>query len=488
MTADAAIEFRAVSYRHPPSRQGRPRDALSEIDCAVREGERVLLTGPSGSGKTTLLRCCNGLIPHARSGILEGDVLVQGQNTRDCAIGDLSATVGMVFQDPDHQIFTADVVSEIAFGPEQLGWPTSRIDRAVREAMRQFRLEHLADRQTTDLSWGERQRLAIASVAVVRPAVLVLDEPFSGLDSASAAALLDLLSVLNRESGTTIILSEHRAQLVASWASRRISLAGGKIVGDSAVTGPMPSVRNDFPPRAGESVRPVREAIITLQGIAFRHGRAKAPVLDGITLTIAAGEVLVLTGPNGSGKSTLLKHLNGLLRPESGSILIDGKAIEDRTVAEIARTVGLVCQHADYQLFGETVAEELAFAPGNIGTSPSEISQRIDRVRRQLDIEHIELQASPLALSVGEKQRVSIASVLTMDTPVLALDEPTLGLDPEAKYRLADLLIALRTEGKAIIVATHDTEFAGTVADRIVRIDCGRIVDDRRISEERVGI
>ncbi|MFA7198785.1 MAG: ABC transporter ATP-binding protein [Methanoculleus sp.] len=479
MTADTAIEFRGVSFRHPASRSARPRGVLAGIDCVIREGERVLLTGPSGSGKTTFLRCCNGLIPHARPGTLEGDVFVRGRNTRDCTINDLAATVGMVFQDPDHQIFSTDVVSEIAFGPEQLGWPASRIDRALTEVLHQFRLDHLADRQTTELSWGERQRLAIASIVVVHPAILILDEPFSGLDAASAAGLLDLLGALNRDFGMTIVLSEHRAELVASWASRRIDLVDGKIAGDGRSLVPPAPLRRNPSSRAGTA----SAGIVTLQDVTFRHPGRDTPALDGVSLTIYPGEVTVLAGPNGSGKSTLLKHLNGLLRPESGRITVAGKDTRNGTVAELARTVGLVCQHADYQLFGETIAEELAFAPANLGVPPDVITQRIESVRERLGIGHLGIDASPLALSVGEKQRVSIASVLTMDTPVLVLDEPTLGLDPGAKQRLAGVIATLCTRGKAVIVATHDAEFSSTVADRIVAIERGRVVDDRRVPE-----
>ncbi|MCE5337556.1 MAG: energy-coupling factor ABC transporter ATP-binding protein [Methanomicrobiaceae archaeon] len=483
MTADTAIEFRGFSFRHPASRSARPREVLSGIDCIIWEGERVLLTGPSGSGKTTFLRCCNGLIPHARPGTLEGDVFVRGRNTRDCTISDLATTVGMVFQDPDHQIFSTDVLSEIAFGPEQLGWPSSRIDRAVTDVLHLLRFDHLADRQTTELSWGERQRLAIASIVVVHPAILVLDEPFSGLDVASAAGLLDLLDTLNRESGMTIILSEHRAELVAPWASRQITLVDGTIAADDRPPAPCAPPLSTSPHRAA---RAASAGIVTLEGVTFRHPGRETPALDDVSLTIHPGEVTVLAGPNGSGKSTLLKHLNGLLQPESGQITVNGRDTRDGTVAEIARTVGLVCQHADYQLFGETIAEELAFAPANLGISSDVITQRIASVREHLGIGHLGLEVSPLALSVGEKQRVSIASVLTMDTPVLALDEPTLGLDPGAKQRLAGVITTLCAGGKAVVVATHDTEFSRAVADRIVRIERGRIVGDHRVPEEGV--
>ena len=479
MRADPAIEFRSVSFRHPAYRSARPREVLSGIDCTIREGERVLLTGPSGSGKTTFLRCCNGLIPHARPGTFKGDVFVRGQNTRDCTIGDLAPTVGMVFQDPDHQIFSNDVVSEIAFGPEQFGWPSSRIDRAVTEILEEFRLDPLRDRQTTELSWGERQRLAIASVVVLRPAILILDEPFSGLDAASASGLLALLDTLNRESGMTIILSEHRTELVARWASRRISLVDGRLIEPPAPD----ALPRDRPPH--RRARAACAGIATLENVTFRHPGRDLPAMDGVSLAIYPGEATVLSGPNGSGKSTLLKLLNGLLRPESGRITVGGRETPEKTVAEIARTVGLVCQHADYQLFGETIAEELAFAPTNLGTPPDVITQRIEHVREHLGIGHLGLTVSPLALSVGEKQRVSVASVLTMDTPVLALDEPTLGLDPAAKQRLAGLIDTLCVHGKAVVVATHDAEFSAAVADRIVRIERGRIVDDCRVQEEQ---
>jgi len=479
MRADPAIEFRSVSFRHPASRSARSREVLAGIDCVIGEGERVLLTGPSGSGKTTFLRCCNGLIPHARPGIFRGDVFVRGRNTRDCTIGDLATTVGMVFQDPDHQIFSNDVVSEIAFGPEQLGWPSSRIDRAVNDILEQFRLDRLCDRQTTELSWGERQRLAIASVVVLHPAILILDEPFSGLDAARAAGLLDLLGTLNRESRMTIILTEHRTELVGRWASRRISLVDGRLIEPPAPD----ALSRDR--RSRRRTGAVRAGIVALENVTFRHPEGVLPALDDVSLTLHSGEATVLAGPNGSGKSTLLRLLNGLLRPESGKIAVDGRDACESTVAEIARTVGLVCQHADYQLFGETIAEELAFAPANLGTPPDVITQRIERVREALGIGHLGLAAAPRALSVGEKQRVSIASVLTMDTPVLALDEPTLGLDPAAKQRLAGLIDTLCAHGKAVVIATHDAEFSAAVADRVVRLDRGRIVGDCRVREER---
>jgi len=477
MTADPAIEFRSVSFRHPAFRSVPSREVLTGIDCTIREGERVLLTGSSGSGKTTFLRCCNGLIPHARPGIFKGDVFIRGQNTRDCTISDLATTVGMIFQDPDHQIFSNNVVSEIAFGPEQLGWPASRIDRAVTEILELFRLDPLRDRQTTELSWGERQRLAIASVVVLRPAILILDEPFSGLDAANAAGLLDLLDTLNRSSGMTIVLSEHRAELVARWASRRITLVDGKITEPSVSD----ALQRNSPPC--RTARTAGAGIVTLQNVTFRHPGREIPAMDSVSLSIYSGEVTVLSGPNGSGKSTLLKLLNGLLRPDSGEVIVDGTDVRERTVAEIARTVGLVCQHADYQLFGESIEEELAFAPANLGTLPDIITQRTDHVREQLGIVHLGLAVSPLALSVGEKQRVSIASVLAMDTPVLALDEPTLGLDPGAKHRLAGLIDTLCAQGKAVVIATHDAEFSGAVADRIVRLERGRIVDDRKVQK-----
>jgi len=218
------------------------------------------------------------------------------------------------------------------------------------------------------------------------------------------------------------------------------------------------------------------EPTVMLQGITYRFPGCSRPAIDSIDLEIFPGEITVVTGPNGSGKSTLLRHLNGLLRPGKGSVRLLGCDIGNRTVADNARVAGLLTQHADHHLFAETISEELAFAPGNFGVSRAEQEERIEHVMEDLSITHLGKDTPPLGISAGEKQRVAIGSLLVMNTPVIVMDEPTIGLDITLKTALAMLLEGLKNQGKTIIVATHDQEFANLIADRVIRIENGRVI------------
>ncbi len=221
-----------LTYRYPVTWSGRSITALSHVNLRIAAGESVHLAGPSGSGKSTLLRCLNGLIPHSSPGTMEGDVVVAGMNTREHEVCEFAPFVGLVFQDPDYQLFSSDVLTELSFGPEQLGWPEDRIDGAVRDALGWLDIGHLADRQIDDLSWGERQRVAIASVVATTPLVLALDEPFSGIDASAAGTLARCLETLNRSTGITIVVAEHRNERVAGWVKRTVVLDRGSVIYD----------------------------------------------------------------------------------------------------------------------------------------------------------------------------------------------------------------------------------------------------------------
>lgn len=206
--------------------------------------------------------------------------------------------------------------------------------------------------------------------------------------------------------------------------------------------------------------------------------------LEDITLDFFPGEITVVTGKNGSGKTTLLKLCNGLLHPDSGEVLVQGLPVGDRTVASLSRTVGLLCQHADFQLFESTITDELAFAPKNIGMSGPEIARKRKRVVQECVLDHIDPETPPLGLSGGEKQRVAIAGLFMMDTRIVVLDEPTFGLDDNLKQALATALGKMSVEKKTVIVATHDEEFAALCADRYITIASGRIVHECRVDRD----
>ncbi len=469
------MEVRDLGFSYAPSPGRPPVRALAEITFSVRPGEAVLVRGPSGSGKSTLCRALMGLIPHTTPGRMDGTVRIAGMETRDHPVNALASAIGMVFQDPDTQLFSSTVEDEVAFGLEQLGMDEAAMEAAVDAAIARLGIERLRHRPIDALSWGERQRVAIAATMATAPSVLVLDEPLSGLDGGSAAALVATLAALRRETGLAVIVAEHRTELLGPLADRELVLDGGRIVADgpAQTLAPAPQAARPSAP-----YRPAGAPSVELRDLCFRYPGHARRALDRVSLVLHPGEVTVLAGSNGSGKSTLLRMLNGLLVPERGTVTVLGRPVAGRPVAELAREVGVLFQGADYQLFADSIAGEIAFAPRNFGVDEQEIVRRTADAIGALGLGAIPLEASPLSLSVGERQRVAIASVLAMETPVVALDEPTLGLDRPRKEALADLLRALARSGLTVLVVTHDRPFADACADRELTMADGRIAGD----------
>ncbi|WFN34531.1 energy-coupling factor ABC transporter ATP-binding protein [Methanogenium sp. S4BF] len=483
------LRVESLSYSYPSFGSGKKPPTLSGISLAIHKGERVVICGPSGSGKSTLIQTLIGLIPHSRSGRMEGRVIVDGLDTSGTSVPHLSKTVGFVFQDPDHQMVTGDVDSEIAFGPEQSGMDPEMIEARISRIAGMLHISHLRGRELSDLSWGERQKVAIASVLVMQPKIIVLDEPLSGLDTDSAATLIDHLGTVGKTLNIAVVIVEHRLDLLTGFMDRMVVMDDGRIVYDGHAADFSGPAAGLHPGNTGggvhggeacmpglfvppEGIAPIIEAI----DLSYTYPHQKIPVLTGVSAAFYPGEVVFICGPNGSGKSTFIKHLNGILRPDTGRVLVSGGDIAGKTVAETAATVSLVGQHADYQLFEETIERELAFGPRNLGMEEGAIDRSIDEIMELMGMTHLGRKGRPLKLSVGEKQRVAIASHLVMKTPVIVLDEPTLGLDKILKDKLASLIRDLKKGGKTIIVVTHDQEFARLCADRFLYFRDGCLV------------
>jgi len=499
---DPVLEIRDLSFRYPKTHSGRSVTALHHVSMSIHPGEFTVITGSSGSGKSTLARCLNGLIPHATNGTMDGEVIVMGMNTRDYDVPDFAPHLGMVFQDPGYQMVTGDVESEIAFGLEIQNFPESFIRGKLDRIADLLRIRHLLGRTINDLSWGERQRVAIVSVLAVEPSILVMDEPFSGIDSSAMLNLTGVLGDLKKKHGTTIIIFEHRTGCISSSADRWVVMDRGTIIADgkpgtdsfnrnrqTSRSDELPyscsahtPAQNDHPDyHQNPSPGPALPApVLSLRDVVYRYPGVQSTVLDGISLDFYPGEITLINGANGSGKTTLLKHCNGLLIPDQGSVLLGQDPVSQKTVAAIAQTVGLLNQHADYQLFESTIAEELAFGPRNLGKNEELIAGILKKTLLECSLDHIDPLTPPLGLSGGEKQRVALAGILAMGTPVVVLDEPTFGLDPGLKHSLTELLHRLCRSGKTVIVATHDEEFGQACGNRFIRIAAGRIESDYR--------
>ena len=363
----------------------RSEKAIENISFELEAGEMLLIAGSSGCGKTTLLRCINGLIPRSYRGELQGGVLVHGEDVRLFSLAKLAQTVGTLLQDPERQILGAHVKSEVAFGPENLGLAPAEVNARVDEALGRLGLSQFRNRQTFSLSGGEKQKVALAGLLAMRPSVLLLDEPLSSLDPASAREALVMFRGLTDE-GATIILVEHRVEdALTAHPNRVLYMKEGRIQYLGEPEGLADVVdRREVKISASQVIRQVRaegikvaqpipkidldqaELLVAFENVSFGYGE-DPDVLHDINLALHAGERVALLGPNGAGKSTLVKHAIGLLKPRRGRVLVEGQDTRQLSVAQVARTLGYCFQSPTQMLFAPTVREEVEFGPKNLG-------------------------------------------------------------------------------------------------------------------------
>jgi energy-coupling factor transporter ATP-binding protein EcfA2 len=531
--AAPALAVEGLTYSYP--RTAAP--ALADVSLEVAPGEFVLLAGRSASGKSTLLRAACGLVPHFHGGEVEGRVTVAGIDAIEAGPGELAAAVGYVAQDPETQVVSTTVAAEIELPLEMRGDAPGDRARAVEEVGLALAIPHLLGRAVDTLSGGELQRVALAAALVTRPRLVLLDEPTSQLDPVSGDELIWLLRRLNEEWGVAVVLAEHRLERCLAAADRVVAVESGRIGFDGAPREFLGWTRRQDPTLTTPAARlfalaeieplpvGVRDARRTLesQGSSFaeltppghgeiskrgagpaagattrphpgkgvggevlpperpsrlslRRTRDKSPraleakglwvelddgngprdVLRGIDLTIAPGERVALMGRNGAGKSTLLRAAAGLVDPASGRVA--------------AERMALLTQNPGDYLVRERVGDEL---PGDLGRA----------ALRAVGLEHA-VDADPRDLSGGERQRLALAIALAgrLDGDgvpgLVALDEPTRGMDRGRKDDLVALVDRLAEQGAAILIATHDVEFAAEFAARVVLLGDGVVIAD----------
>lgn len=483
-----------VTFRY----RSRTEPALRDVSLTLEAGEILLVAGSSGCGKTTLIRCINGLAPRSYKGDLSGRILLNGQETADLSLAQVSQIVGTVLQDPERQILGAHVFTEVAFGLENLGLPREEIRQRVDDALRYLKIEHLRDRETFYLSGGEKQKVALAGVLAMRPSILLLDEPLASLDPASAQEALALFRRLADE-GISILLVEHRVEDALNiHPDRVLFMQDGQTTYYGPLDGLMPIVdyrqvklpasivirraAQDPPPSFTPAIRPNgRQPLVIFDDVTFAYDENGPPAVQGVSLGIGRGDIVAVLGPNGAGKTTLVKHAIGLLKPRSGRVLLEGHDTRELSVAQIAHTLGYVFQSPSHMLFAPTVREELAFGPHNLGHSEETIAADVVHALQTVNLTGLE-DYPPLALSFGQQKRVSIAAVLAMHSKILVMDEPTAGQD-YANY-IAFMEAILQMPGfEAVLFITHDVDLAIAYANRVVLMHAGRIAAQGRPEE-----
>jgi len=513
----AIIEVKDLTFKYPNSKE----PALKNVSLTVERGEIVVVMGPTGAGKSTLAYCLNGTIPHfIEGGEFKGTVKVCGMDTREHPIRILAQKVGLVFDDPEIQMFGMKVFECVAFGPANLGVPLDEINKRVKYSLEACRLKGFEYRNPYQLSGGEKQSVSIASALAMLPEVLVLDEATAMLDPLGRERIYSVVKELNEEYGITFIVITQDSEEVAPIADRIVIMDKGRILLDKPPREafrevellekvgiripPVVYLANKLREKglwSGETPLTVEEAkeimrklvkkkvkppeekkveagkpIIRVENVSFVYpGGVKA--LSNVSLTIREGEITAIIGQNGSGKTTLAKLLNGLLKPTEGKVLVEGVETTKKTVAELSKVVGYVYQNPDLMLFSPTVEEELAFGPRNLGVPEDEIKERIKLVLEKLKITKYR-RTPPSMLPRGIRKRVALGSILTMKPKVVVVDEPTTGQDWLESLWIMDILKELNNEGHTILVISHDMELVARYTNRVIMMSQGRILID----------
>jgi energy-coupling factor transporter ATP-binding protein EcfA2 len=498
-----------LTYSYP----GAETPALNDVSLEIQPGEFCLLAGLSGHGKSTLLRAACGLVPHFHGGRFAGRVALAGLDTREHPPARLGGLAGVLSQDPETQLVMSTVRAELALALESRGHGSAAVARGVEEVALALGIDALLDRSTHELSGGEKQRVALGAALAGRPRLVLLDEPTSQLDPVAGDELIGLLRRLNQEWETTILLAEHRLERCLAAADRVIALQDGRLGCDGdpqeflewsaraspalqtpagklfALAGlhPAPAgvrqaraglrARGLLPeeeppglePHAPRSLRPRRRPVAALELRGVWHELHRGPaILRGVDLRVAPGESVALMGRNGAGKSTLLRHAAGLLAPTRGSVSASGR-------------VALLLQNPGDYFIHERVADEAC------EEALAEVGLARLRERNPRDLSGGERQRLALAIVTGARTAPEDGAPAGTAAAVLGLDEPTRGMDRAAKGALAEDLRRRAREGQAVIIATHDPEFAAACADRAVLLADGRVIADGSTSELLAG-
>ena len=479
---------------------------LRRVSFEVPEGDLCVVVGRTGTGKSTLLGAINGLVPHFSGGQVSGEVRVAGRSTRSHRPRDLADVVGFVGQDPLTGFVTDTVEDELAYGMEQLGVSPLGMRKRVEETLDVMGIADLRRRPLLSLSGGQQQRVAIGSVLAAQPRVLVLDEPTSALDPTAAQDVLSAITTLVHEVGLTVVMAEHRLERVMHAADSVLWLPGdgravlgppGQVLAVADVVPPLAelaatlgwdevplSVRQarrrvareelvlrPLPPRTPASgSATTAEALVRAESLSVRYGKTQA--VRGVDLTINAGERVALMGRNGAGKSSLLWALQGS-QPSTGRLVVAGQDPRRAEVDHIRASVALVPQTPADLLYLPTVAQECAQADRESQRPPGSTAQLLALIGAQLD-DH----SNPRDLSEGQQLALVLAIQLVAAPPLVLLDEPTRGLDYGMKRELARFLVDLAQAGTAVVVSTHDVEFAASCSERTIVMGEGEIVAD----------
>jgi energy-coupling factor transport system ATP-binding protein len=495
---------------------------LSDVSFEVDPGDFMLVLGRSGSGKSTLALNLVGVYPDYFGGRNEGRVLINHEtkgliNRRELDRGERFATVNMLFQNPEEQIVTLTVEEEIGFALENYLFPTDEIHRRIDAALDVVGLAGFRNRSTVRLSGGEKQRVALAAMLALEPRVMILDEPTSNLDPVGTEEVLDAVDRVRERTGVAVIVVEHEVDTVFDQVNKVLLVDGHTVHGPLTprefisrhglevrdrmglwipqacevalglradgyelpqvpLTGPelvesvsalgMPEPSAAKPPAEPGSADPPGATVVEVRDLRFSYP-STPDVLRGVSMEMRRGELLAIVGQNGSGKSTLAQHLNGIHKPTSGEVLVEGVPTTKYKFAQLVKRVAMIFQVPEKQFICQTVYDEVAHGLKAAGFPAEEVERRAEEFLRSVRLWE-RREASPYVLSQGQKRRLSVACMVVGEPEVVVLDEPTFGQDHQQAQRLMGLMRGLADAGAAVAFITHDMRLVAEHADRCV--------------------
>lgn len=506
------IDVASLSFSYVSELTGDRVEALKDVDLSADAGSLTLVCGASGCGKSTLMKALTGLVPQMTPGELDGVVRINGRNLADVALTDVGHLCSSVFQNPRTQFFCDTVAEELAFCGENYGRERVTLRQQSERAAKLMGISHLMERKLTTLSGGQLQKVALACALASGAPVLLADEPTSNLDPAAISEVRAALKVL-KEQGLTIVVVEHRLHFLRDLADQVLLMEGGMVtrrwsgaeffsmgqaqrrsLGLRTLVDPGPPETWVGQGQAGHQEKQVRQGQVgcrekqagrqenreatpsqvrlSCRGLSFAYGAS--PVFEGLDADFPAGQITCIAGANGVGKTTLVRVLCGLAAPSSGTISLDGVPASRKTRRSAC---ALVMQDTGRQLFSDTLAGELT-----IGASHAS-GQSGEQLLADFDLANLG-ERHPLSLSGGQKQRLVIAAARATGRPIVILDEPTSGVDARHLDSITATLRRIADEGAAVVVVTHDGEFAAACADRLITltatgINCAREGDQQ---------
>lgn len=513
------IEFKNFGYQY--NAQAEP--TLYGVDLTIYKGEKVLIAGPSGSGKSTLAHCINGLIPFSYTGEITGSLKINGKETSDMSLFEISKTVGTVLQDSDAQFVGLTVAEDIAFAMENDCTPHEAMLQRVQKAAEVVGVKEVLSHAPHELSGGQKQRVSMAGVLVDDVSVLLFDEPLANLDPATGKAAIELIDDIHKRTGATVIIIEHRIEDVLYRDVDRVILVNdgriaadmppdqllcSSLLGDTGLREPLyitalkyagvrltpdmhlaniqkiqlnddakAKVRSWFKATPAAPGKEPGEILLQAEGVRFAYPNGKE-ALSGIDFSLRKGELMCIVGRNGAGKSTFSKVICGFETPQEGTLRLNGEDLSGLTIKERADHIGYVMQNPNQMISKNMIADEVGLALTLDGVKPEAVKEKVFDTLKICGL--YPFRNWPVsALSFGQKKRVTVASILAMGPGIIILDEPTAGQDFRHYTEIMEFLLELNRQGVTIVMITHDMHLMLEYATRgAVFADGGIIADD----------